>query len=95
MLIAVNFCLIFREIIIIPGVILKTEGSVRKIQETALFHYKKVKKGTLNWTSQYVYSFFTNILIKQVFEKKVIEGGVRKSDSVLALNNPCILTKFL
>ena len=34
-----------------PGVILETEGSVWKIEKMALFHYKKVKKGTPNLTS--------------------------------------------
>ena len=52
-----------------PGVILETEDSVRKIQKGALFHYKKVKKGTPNLTSPYVHSFFTLVLIRQFFEK--------------------------
>ena len=39
-------------------VILETEDNVRKIQKRALFHYKKVKKGTLNLASPYVHSFF-------------------------------------
>ena len=49
--------------------IVETEGSVRKIQKRALFHYKKVKKGTPNLTSPYVHGLFTNFLIKQIFEK--------------------------
>ena len=40
-----------KSFFILPGVILETEGSVRKVQKKALFHYKKVKKGTPNWTS--------------------------------------------
>ena len=35
----------------------------------ALFHNKKVKKGTPNLTSPYVHSRFTLVLIKQIFEK--------------------------
>ena len=35
----------------LSGIILKTEGNVQKIQKRALFHYKKVKKGTPNLTS--------------------------------------------
>ena len=54
---------------IISGVILETEGSVRKIQKKALFPCKKVKKGTLNLTSPYVDSLCTIVLIKQIFEK--------------------------
>ena len=53
-----------------PGIILETEGSVRKIQKRALIHYKKIKKGTPNLTSSYVGSLFTIALIKQIFEKK-------------------------
>ena len=53
----------------VPGVILETEGSVQKIQKRALFHYKKVKKGTLILTFPYVHTFFTIVLIKQIFEK--------------------------
>ena len=34
--------------------IYQTEGNVRKIQKRAPFHYRKVKKGTLNLTSPYV-----------------------------------------
>ena len=51
------------------GVILETEGSVWKIQKRALFHYKKIKKGTPNLTSPYDHSLFTIVLIKQIFEK--------------------------
>ena len=53
------------------GVILETEGSVRKIQKRALFQYKKVKKGTPNLTSPYIHSVFTIVLIKQIFEKNM------------------------
>ena len=59
------------------GVILGTEGSVWKIQKKALFHYKKVKKGTPNLTSPYAYKF----LKKK--KKKVIKSRVWKLDSVL------------
>ena len=52
-----------------PGLILETEGSVQNIQERALFHHKKVKKGTLIFTAHYVHSLFTIVLIKQTFEK--------------------------
>ena len=70
---------------IISGIILETEGSIRKIQKRVFFQYKKVKKGTPNLTSPYVYSLFTLVFIKQIFEKKcVIKGSVRKLDSVLA-----------
>ena len=53
----------------ITGIILETEGSVQKILKRALFHYKKVKKGTSDLTSRYAYSLFTIVLIKQIFEK--------------------------
>ena len=53
----------------LSGVILETEGSVRKIQKRALFHYKTVKTGTPNLTSLYVHGLFTIALIKQIFEK--------------------------
>ena len=33
------------------GVIVETDGSIWKMQKRALFHYKKVKKGTPNLTS--------------------------------------------
>ena len=48
-----------------PGISLETEGSVLKIQKRALFHNKKVKKVLPNFTSPYVRSLFTIILIKQ------------------------------
>ena len=51
------------------GIVLETEGSIRKIQKRALFHYSKVKNDTPNLTSPYVHSFFTIVLIKQIFEK--------------------------
>ena len=51
------------------GIILETEGSVQKILKGALFHYKKVKKGTPNLTPPYVHSLFTIVSIKQIFEK--------------------------
>ena len=51
------------------GVIVETKGSVHKMQKRALFHYKKVKKGTPNLTSPYIYGFFAILLIKQIFEK--------------------------
>ena len=51
------------------GVTLETEGSFRKIQKRALFHYEKVEKGTPNLISPGVHSLFTAILMKQVFEK--------------------------
>ena len=51
------------------GVILETEGSIWKIQKRALFLYKKVKKGILMSTSPYVDSFFTIVLISQIFKK--------------------------
>ena len=52
-----------------PEIILEIEGSVQKIQKRAHFQYKKVKKGTLNLTSPFVYSLFTLVLTKQIFEK--------------------------
>ena len=51
------------------GVILETEGSIWKIQRRTLFHYKTVKKGTLNLASPYLYGLFTIALTKQIFEK--------------------------
>ena len=56
-------------ICICAGIILETEGSIPKIQKRALFHYKKVKKGTLTLTSLYVHGIFTTVLIKQIFNK--------------------------
>ena len=56
-------------LVMLPGVISETEGSFQKIQKRALFHYKKVKKGAPNLTSQYVHSLFTTSLIKNFFEK--------------------------
>ena len=53
----------------VTGVISETEGSIQKIQKKALFHNKKVKKGTLILTSPYIHSLFTIALIKQIFEK--------------------------
>ena len=52
-----------------PGVIVGTEGSIRKMQKRAVCQYKKVKKGTPYLTSPYVLSLFTIFLIKQIFEK--------------------------
>ena len=52
-------------------------GSIRKIQKRALFHYKKVKKGTPNLSSPYVHSLFQIVLIKQIFEKKISHQGQR------------------
>ena len=51
------------------GVIVETEGSVRKMQKRVLFHYKKVKKDAPNLASPYVHSLFTIFLIKQIFGK--------------------------
>ena len=65
------------------GVILETEGSIRKIQKRALFYYKTVRKGTPTLTSPYVHGLFIIVSIKQIFEKKrVIKGSIRKSDLV-------------
>ena len=55
----------------------------------ALFHYKKVKKGTQILTSPYVHSLFTIVLIKKKnWKKYVINCSAWKSDSILAWNNP-------
>ena len=40
-----------RKMLLMSGVVLETEGSIRKIQKRALFHYKLVKKGLPNLTS--------------------------------------------
>ena len=47
------------------------DNSKEHLEDTkrALFHYKKVKKGTPNLTSLCVHSIFTIVLIKQIFEK--------------------------
>ena len=71
------------------GVILETEGSIWKIQNRALFHYKKVKKGTPNLTSPYVHSLFTIVLIK------VIEGRVLKPESVFFGKDQVMLFYFM
>ena len=52
----------------LTGVILETEGSVRKIQKKGTFSLQKVKKGTPDLTSPYVHDLFTVVLIKQIFE---------------------------
>ena len=51
------------------GYILESKGSIWNIQKRALFHYKKIKKGTPNLTSPCDHSLFTIVLIKQIFEK--------------------------
>ena len=50
-------------------VVLKTEGSVWKIQKGYFFTTKKIKKSTPNLTSPYVQNLFGITLIKQTFEK--------------------------
>ena len=42
------------------GIILETDGSIRKIQKRAFFHYKKVKKDTPNFTFP---MFITSLLL--------------------------------
>ena len=42
---------VLHDLLRVSGVIVETEGSVRKMQKRALFYYKKVKKGTPNLTS--------------------------------------------
>lgn len=59
------------------GVILETEGSYPEDTKRALFYFKKVKKATPNLTSPYVQNHFTIVLIKPIFEKKVIKGSIR------------------
>ena len=56
-------------------VILETEGSIWTIQKRALFHYKTVKMGTPNLISPYLHGFFTIVLKKQIFEKKISHWG--------------------
>ena len=51
------------------GVIVKTEGSVRKTQKDT-FSLQKVKNGTSNLRSLYVHGLSTIALIKQNFVKK-------------------------
>ena len=63
----------------LTGIILETVGGVQKIQKRALFHYKKVKKGTTNLTSPYIHSLFTTVLIKQIFEKNKSSSAVSGS----------------
>ena len=55
--------------VVLSGVILETEGSLWKIQNSALFYYKKVKDGTPNLTFPNVRSLFAILLIKQFFIK--------------------------
>ena len=57
-----------------PGVILETEGSVRKTQKRAFFHYKTVKNGTPNLTSPYTHGLFTIVFMKKIFEKISHQG---------------------
>ena len=77
--------LIEKKLLHIPGVIGETEDTVWKMQKIALFHDKKVKKGTHNLTSLYVYSLFLIFMKKKNYKKKelVIKGSFRKWDSVL------------
>ena len=42
---------VLHDLLRVSEVIVETEGSVRKMQKRALFHYKKVKKGTPSLTS--------------------------------------------
>ena len=60
------------------GVIVETEGSVRKMQKRALFH-NKVKKGTPNLTSPYFHSLFIIFLMKQIFEKNKSSRAASRS----------------
>ena len=61
------------------GVIVETEGSVRKMQKRALFHNKKVKKGTPNLASPYFHSLFIIFSMKQIFEKNKSSRAVSRS----------------
>ena len=54
---------------------------LEKIQKRALFHYKKVKKGTPNLTSPYIHSLFTIVLIKQIFEKNESSRAASRSQT--------------
>ena len=47
----------------------RMQGQHLEYTKRALFHYKKIKKGTPNLTSPYDHSLFTIVLIKQIFEK--------------------------
>ena len=42
-------------------------------------HYSFLTSGTSDLSNPYVHSVFTLLLIKQIFEKKIIEGCVRKN----------------
>ena len=73
-----------------PGVIVETEGSIRKMQKRALFHYQKVKKGTTNLTSPYVHSLFT--IRSQTpnwtqFQPKTTPGIPRFPCNIVHINN--------
>ena len=52
-----------------PGVILETECSIRKIQKRHFFTTKKAKKNTPNLTFPSVHNLFTIVLIKEADEK--------------------------
>ena len=58
-----------RNLLICPGIILETKGSVQKIQKSALFHSEKVKKATPHLTSHYVNNLLPTVLMKQIFER--------------------------
>ena len=65
---------------LLTWVILDTAESVQEISfSRAPFHYKKVKKGTHNFTSPYVHRFFAIVLIKQIFEKNKSSRAVSRS----------------
>ena len=57
-----------RYFVLISGVILEIEGSVRQRYKRALFPYKKLYKGASDLSNPYVHSTFALLLMKQIFE---------------------------
>ena len=70
------YCIAYSSITT-PVVILKTEGSIRKMQKRALFHCKTAKKGSPNLTSPYVHSLFTIVSLQNKLLKKISHWGQR------------------
>ena len=56
------------------GIISEVEGSIQQKYKRTLFPYKKLLKGTTDFSNPYVHSIFTLLLMKPVFEKISHQG---------------------
>ena len=69
--------------VLLPGVILEMEGSIRQTCNRTLFSIKNCKREPL--INPYFHRILTMFLIKQIFEKELIrQGNVQKPGAVLA-----------